>query len=146
MKIYKALTIAGSDYDAGAGIQTFAALGVYGTSVIAAITAQNTKGVTQIFELSPELIAAQIDAVISDIGAQARCTSPASMAEPAGAHAARVRTTAATARTRISSLGRALRSTRPYFSTMSPLRLEASARNSFFSFSGTLNLSRMAVR
>ena len=75
MKIYKALTIAGSDSGAGAGIQadlkTFAALGVYGTSVITAITAQNTIEVTRIFELSPDLIAAQIDAVISDIGADA---------------------------------------------------------------------------
>ena len=75
MKIFKALTIAGSDSGAGAGIQadlkTFASLGVYGTSVITAITAQNTMGVTQILELSPELIAAQIEAVIGDIGAQA---------------------------------------------------------------------------
>ena len=70
---YKALTIAGSDSGAGAGIQadlkTFAALGVYGTSVITAITAQNTKGVTQILELPLDLISAQIDAVIEDIGA-----------------------------------------------------------------------------
>lgn len=74
-KIYKALTIAGSDSGAGAGIQadlkTFAALGVYGTSAITAITAQNTKGVTGIFELDPDLIAAQIDAVMQDIGADA---------------------------------------------------------------------------
>jgi hydroxymethylpyrimidine/phosphomethylpyrimidine kinase len=74
-KIYKALTIAGSDSGAGAGIQadlkTFAALEVYGTSAITAITAQNTKAVTAIFELSPEIIAAQIDAVIQDIGADA---------------------------------------------------------------------------
>jgi hydroxymethylpyrimidine/phosphomethylpyrimidine kinase len=73
--IPKALTIAGSDSGAGAGIQadlkTFAALGVYGTSVITAITAQNTVKVSKIFELSPELVAAQIDAVIQDIGAQA---------------------------------------------------------------------------
>lgn len=73
--IYKALTIAGSDSGAGAGIQadlkTFAALGVYGTSVITAITAQNTKGVTQILELAPGLVAAQIDAVIEDIGTHA---------------------------------------------------------------------------
>jgi hydroxymethylpyrimidine/phosphomethylpyrimidine kinase len=71
----KALTIAGSDSGAGAGIQadlkTFAAIGVYGTSVITAITAQNTVGVTKIVELSPDIIAAQIDAVIEDIGAQA---------------------------------------------------------------------------
>lgn len=75
MKIYKALTIAGSDSGAGAGIQadlkTFAALGVYGTSVITAITAQNTVGVTQVLELAPNLIAAQIDAVITDIGTHA---------------------------------------------------------------------------
>ena len=74
-KVYKALTIAGSDSGAGAGIQadlkTFAAFGVYGTSVITAITAQNTTGVTQILELSPDLVAAQIDAVIDDIGADA---------------------------------------------------------------------------
>lgn len=74
-KLYKALTIAGSDSGAGAGIQadlkTFAAFGVYGTSVITAITAQNTVGVTQILELAPDLVAAQIDAVIEDIGAQA---------------------------------------------------------------------------
>jgi hydroxymethylpyrimidine/phosphomethylpyrimidine kinase len=74
-KIYKALTIAGSDSGAGAGIQadlkTFAALGVYGTSVITAITAQNTRGVTRIFELDLELVAAQFDAVIQDIGADA---------------------------------------------------------------------------
>ncbi len=66
-----ALTIAGSDSGAGAGIQadlkTFAALGVYGTSVITAITAQNTRGVTAIHELSAEIVAAQIDAVVSDI-------------------------------------------------------------------------------
>ena len=73
--VYKALTIAGSDSGAGAGIQadlkTFAAFGVYGTSVITAITAQNTVGVTQILELQPDLVAAQIDAVIQDIGADA---------------------------------------------------------------------------
>ena len=71
----KALTIAGSDSGAGAGIQadlkTFAALGVYGTSVITAITAQNTVKVSKVFELSPDLVAAQIDAVIEDIGAEA---------------------------------------------------------------------------
>jgi hydroxymethylpyrimidine/phosphomethylpyrimidine kinase len=71
----KALTIAGSDSGAGAGIQadlkTFAALGVYGTSVITAITAQNTVKVRKVLELSPDLVAAQIDAVIEDIGAQA---------------------------------------------------------------------------
>jgi len=73
--IRKALTIAGSDSGAGAGIQadlkTFAALGVYGTSALTAITAQNTVGVTAILALSPKMVAAQIDAVITDIGAHA---------------------------------------------------------------------------
>ncbi len=75
MRIRKALTIAGSDSGAGAGIQadlkTFAALGVYGTSALTAVTAQNTTGVTQIAALAPGLVAAQIDAVITDIGAHA---------------------------------------------------------------------------
>ena len=65
-----ALTIAGSDSGGGAGIQadlkTFAALGVYGTSVITAITAQNTKGVAAIHDVPPDFVAAQIDAVFSD--------------------------------------------------------------------------------
>ena len=67
------MTIAGSDPSAGAGIQadlkTFAALGVYGTSVITAITVQNTQGVFRVEALSADLVAAQIDAVVSDIGA-----------------------------------------------------------------------------
>ena len=67
-----AMTIAGSDSGGGAGIQadlkTFAALGVYGTSVLTAVTAQNTVGVTAVHEIPTEVIAAQIDAVITDIG------------------------------------------------------------------------------
>src|SRR4029077_20810705 len=70
-----ALTISGSDSGAGAGIQadlkTFAALGVYGTCAITAITAQNTQRVSEVFELPPGIVAAQIDAVVSDIGADA---------------------------------------------------------------------------
>jgi hydroxymethylpyrimidine/phosphomethylpyrimidine kinase len=66
-----AVTIAGSDSGGGAGIQadlkTFSALGVYGASVIAALTAQNTKGVTGIHDVPPEFITAQIDAVFSDL-------------------------------------------------------------------------------
>ncbi|WEX75480.1 bifunctional hydroxymethylpyrimidine kinase/phosphomethylpyrimidine kinase [Sinorhizobium numidicum] len=66
-----ALTIAGSDSGGGAGIQadlkTFSALGVYGASVITAITAQNTKGVSAVEDISPKMVAAQIDAVFSDL-------------------------------------------------------------------------------
>lgn len=78
MSMARALTIAGSDSGGGAGIQadlkTFAALGVYGVSAITAVTAQNTRGVRAIHELSPELVAAQIDAVLEDIGAGAAKT------------------------------------------------------------------------
>jgi hydroxymethylpyrimidine/phosphomethylpyrimidine kinase len=66
-----ALTIAGSDSSGGAGIQadlkTFAALGVYGASVMTALTAQNTMGVTGIHQVPAEFITAQIDAVFSDL-------------------------------------------------------------------------------
>ena len=66
-----AVTIAGSDSSGGAGIQadlkTFAALGVYGASVIAALTAQNTQGVTAIQDVPADFIAAQMDAVFSDL-------------------------------------------------------------------------------
>lgn len=65
------LTIAGSDSSGGAGIQadlkTFAAHGCYGMSVITAVTAQNTTGVTAIQNIDPEVVEAQIDAVFSDI-------------------------------------------------------------------------------
>jgi hydroxymethylpyrimidine/phosphomethylpyrimidine kinase len=70
MSVPVALTIAGSDSSAGAGIQadlkTFAALGVYGASVVTALTAQNTKGVFGIHDVPAEFIAAQMDAVFSD--------------------------------------------------------------------------------
>jgi hydroxymethylpyrimidine/phosphomethylpyrimidine kinase len=66
-----ALTIAGSDSSGGAGIQadlkTFAALGVYGASVITALTAQNTQGVTGIHQVPPDFVTAQIDAVFADL-------------------------------------------------------------------------------
>ena len=70
-----ALTIAGSDSSAGAGIQadlkTFAAFEVYGASAITAVTAQNTLAVTAIEELPTYVIAAQIDAVVNDLGVAA---------------------------------------------------------------------------
>jgi hydroxymethylpyrimidine/phosphomethylpyrimidine kinase len=71
MSVPIALTIAGSDSGGGAGIQadlkTFAALGVYGASVLTALTAQNTTGVSAIHEVPAEFIAAQMDAVFSDL-------------------------------------------------------------------------------
>jgi hydroxymethylpyrimidine/phosphomethylpyrimidine kinase len=72
------MTIAGSDSGGGAGIQadlkTFAALGVYGTSALTAITAQNTVEIRAAMELPLELIESQIDAVIEDIGVDAAKT------------------------------------------------------------------------
>ena len=66
-----AVTIAGSDSSGGAGIQadlkTFSALGVYGASVITALTAQNTKGVSAIHDVPPAFVAQEIDAVFSDL-------------------------------------------------------------------------------
>ena len=73
-----ALTIAGSDSGGGAGIQadlkTFAAHRVYGMSAITAVTAQNTLGVAAWTALSADLVTAQIEAVVSDIGAHAAKT------------------------------------------------------------------------
>jgi hydroxymethylpyrimidine/phosphomethylpyrimidine kinase len=69
------LTIAGSDSGGGAGIQadlkTFLAHGVFGASALTAITAQNTGGVAAVEALAPALVAAQVDAVFSDTGADA---------------------------------------------------------------------------
>ena len=73
--MHTALTIAGSDSGGGAGIQadlkTFAAHGVYGTSAITAITAQNTLGVTAWEPVSLELVVKQIEAVATDLGVDA---------------------------------------------------------------------------
>src|SRR3954464_14451822 len=70
-----ALTIAGSDSSGGAGIQadlkTFAALGVYGASVITALTAQNTTGVAGIHQVPSDFVTAQLDAVFSDLAVSA---------------------------------------------------------------------------
>jgi hydroxymethylpyrimidine/phosphomethylpyrimidine kinase len=74
----RVLTIAGSDSSGGAGIQadlkTFAALGVYGTSAITAVTAQNTLGVIAVEPLVADFVTAQIEAVAGDIGLQATKT------------------------------------------------------------------------
>jgi hydroxymethylpyrimidine/phosphomethylpyrimidine kinase len=70
-----AVTIAGSDSGGGAGIQadlkTFSALGVYGASVITALTAQNTLGVTAIHDAPADFVTAEIDAVFSDLAVNA---------------------------------------------------------------------------
>jgi hydroxymethylpyrimidine/phosphomethylpyrimidine kinase len=75
MTIPIALTIAGSDSSGGAGIQadlkTFAAFGVYGASVITALTAQNTRGVTGIHPVPADFVTAQIDAVFGDLDVKA---------------------------------------------------------------------------
>ena len=69
------LTIAGSDSGGGAGIQadlkTFSALGVYGASVLTALTAQNTLGVSAVHDVPAEFVAAQIDAVYGDLAVKA---------------------------------------------------------------------------
>ena len=74
----RALTVAGSDSGGGAGIQadlkTFQALGAYGMSVLTALTAQNTQGVSAIHPVPADFVARQMDAVLSDIGADAAKT------------------------------------------------------------------------
>lgn len=93
-----ALTIAGSDSGAGAGIQadlkTFAAFGVYGTSAITALTAQNTVAVTAVHVAPAEMVVAQIDAVVHDLGCDAVKTgmlATAVIVDAVSAAAARLR-------------------------------------------------------
>jgi hydroxymethylpyrimidine/phosphomethylpyrimidine kinase len=78
LTVPRALTIATSDSGGGAGIQAdlkaFAAAGVYGTSVLVALTAQNTVGVSAIHELPPAFVREQLDAVFTDIGVDAAKT------------------------------------------------------------------------
>ena len=87
-----ALTIAGSDSSGGAGIQadlkTFSALGVYGASVITALTAQNTRGVAGVFDVPADFVAAQMDAVFSDLNIAATKIGMLSRAETIEAVAA----------------------------------------------------------
>lgn len=79
-----ALTIAGSDSGGGAGIQadlkTFAALGVFGTSAITSVTAQNTVGVQEVHDLPPEFVGRQIDSILEDIAIDAAKTGMLSSA------------------------------------------------------------------
>lgn len=93
--IPKALTIAGSDSGGGAGIQAdlkvFSRLKVFGMSVITALTAQNTVGVTGVFNVTPEFVALQFDAVMTDLPADAAKTGMLSTAEIIEAVADRVR-------------------------------------------------------
>lgn len=90
-----ALTIAGSDSGGGAGIQadlkTFQRFGVFGTSAITAITAQNTKGVSRWEAVSPELVRAQIDAVAEDLFPAAFKTGMLASAAVASTVAAAIR-------------------------------------------------------
>jgi hydroxymethylpyrimidine/phosphomethylpyrimidine kinase len=78
MSVPRCLTIAGSDSGGGAGIQAdlkaFARAGCHGMSVVVALTAQNTVGVTAVEEASPEFVRAQLEAVFSDIGVDAAKT------------------------------------------------------------------------
>ena len=93
--VAKALTIAGSDSGGGAGIQadlkTFSAFGVFGMSAITAVTAQNSVGVSGVFDLPPEFVARQIDAVLTDFGADAVKLGMLSTAAIASAVAGRLR-------------------------------------------------------
>ncbi|MGW4466492.1 bifunctional hydroxymethylpyrimidine kinase/phosphomethylpyrimidine kinase [Micromonospora sp. NPDC004704] len=90
-----ALTIAGSDSGAGAGIQAdlkvFAALGVYGTSVITALTAQNTHQVRAVLPTPADIVTAQLDAVLSDLPVLAAKTGMLGTEEVADAVAAQAR-------------------------------------------------------
>jgi len=87
--MFAVMTIAGSDSGGGAGIQadvrTFAALGVHGTSVVTAITAQNTLGVVETFNVPPKLVVAQMNAVLSDIDIRCAKTGMLATVETADA-------------------------------------------------------------
>jgi hydroxymethylpyrimidine/phosphomethylpyrimidine kinase len=78
VSVPRCLTIAGSDSGGGAGIQAdlkaFAAAGCHGMSAVVALTAQNTVGVTSVYEVPPEFVRAELDAVFSDIGVDAAKT------------------------------------------------------------------------
>lgn len=89
MRMRRLLSIAGSDPSGGAGVQgdlkTFSALRAYGMTAITALTAQNTRGVTAVWPLAPDIVAAQIEAVMSDIAPDAIKIGMVATPEVAGA-------------------------------------------------------------
>lgn len=91
----RVLSIAGSDSSAGGGVQgdlkAFARCGVYGTTALTSITAGNTKEITGAFDLPPEFVVAQIEAIVSDVGADAVKTGMLSNAGIVSAVAASIR-------------------------------------------------------
>lgn len=91
----RVLTIAGSDSGGGAGVQadlkTIAALGGFGMTAITALTAQNTRGVEEIFEVPPAFVERQMDAVLSDLGADAAKTGMLARAETVRTVARKIR-------------------------------------------------------
>jgi len=91
----RAVTIAGSDPSGGAGVQadlvTFAALGVHGMGCVSALTVQDTEGVREVRAVEPELVAAQLAAVLADLGADAAKTGMLANAGVVEAVAATVR-------------------------------------------------------
>ncbi len=95
MTLARALTVAGSDSGGGAGIQadlkTFQAFGVYGMSVLTAVTAQNTVGVQGVEVLSPAFVALQFESVVGDLGVDALKTGMLATAEIVAVVAAQVR-------------------------------------------------------
>lgn len=96
-RVTRALTIAGSDSSGGAGLQadlkTFTAHGVHATSAVTAVTVQNSLGVSRFVELAPDVVVEQIDAVLSDIGADAVKTGMLATSDTIRAVAERMTTT-----------------------------------------------------
>jgi hydroxymethylpyrimidine/phosphomethylpyrimidine kinase len=113
-----ALTIAGSDSGAGAGVQadlrTFAALGVYGTSAIAAVTAQNTLGVSAVHYVPAQSVAAQIEAIFDDFNVAAIKIGMLGAAPIVAAVAARLSRLPSPERSPAGEGGRAKRRTRAF--------------------------------
>ena len=133
------LTIAGSDSGGGAGIQadlkTFAAFGVFGASVITAVTAQNTRGVTAVHHIPADVVAAQLDAVLDDLpvaGVKVGMVGSAAVAEVVAARVHRMPglvvdpVLVSTSGSRLSAVG-AVGPLLPYAHVLTPNREEAGA-------------------